>query len=289
MHSNKMPTYALLGATGSTGSSVLRRLLQTASETDSFSVNILVRSRPKLLGMFPGLDQRRSPTVRIFQGESTNPELLDAVLHNASILFMCVGQNGSPMGMTLVQDSAVAVVDALRRQRRHQGSACTVIQLRSASLNPALSVQVPRLVHRLVSFCLFAGYSDLRRACEVWHDASLAGLLQYVLVDPPTLHDADGRRATGHELIIAESQTICLSYADLGVALCEIADRALEFQGKAVGVTATGPVRHTWGVLLGYLAQGGMAHLQYRHGKEKLIVVGIGLVLILGCLYVTIP
>lgn len=286
-----MPTYALIGATGATGSSVLRCLLQTASESDPFSINILVRSRPKLLGMFPGLE-RRSPTVRIFQGESTNPEPLDAVLHNASVLFMCVGQNGSPMGTSLVQDSVIAVVDALRRQRRHRHRhrhPCTVIQLRSASLNPALAVQVPRFVHRLVSFCLFAGYTDLRRACEVLHEASLAGLLQYVLVDPPTLHDADGRTPTGHELIIAEPQTICLSYADLGVALCEIADRAYEFQGQAVGVTATGPVRQSWGVLLGYLAQGGMAHLQYRYGKENLIVVGICVVLMLGCLYVTTP
>lgn len=286
-----MPTYALIGATGATGSSVLRCLLQTASESDPFSINILVRSRPKLLGMFPGLE-RRSPTVRIFQDESTNPEPLDAVLHNASVLFMCVGQNGSPMGTSLVQDSVIAVVDALRRQRRHRHRhrhPCTVIQLRSASLNPALAVQVPRFVHRLVSFCLFAGYTDLRRACEVLHEASLAGLLQYVLVDPPTLHDADGRTPTGHELIIAEPQTICLSYADLGVALCEIADRAYEFQGQAVGVTATGPVRQSWGVLLGYLAQGGMAHLQYRYGKENLIVVGICVVLMLGCLYVTTP
>ncbi|OJI99514.1 hypothetical protein ASPVEDRAFT_26322 [Aspergillus versicolor CBS 583.65] len=288
-----MPTYALLGATGATGSSVLRCLLQTASENknDSFSINILVRSRPKLLAMFSGLDQRRSPTIRIFQGESTNPERLDAVLHNASVLFMCVGQNGSPMGTSLVQDSATAVVDALRRRRRQQPlSSCTVIQLRSASLNPALAAQVPRFVHRLVSFCLFAGYSDLRRACEVLHEASLAGLLQYVLVDPPTLHDADGSKPTGHRLIIGESQVTALSYADLGVALCEIADRAYEFQGQAVGVTATGPVKQTWGVLLGYLAQGGMAHMQYRYGKENLIVVGICLGLILGVLgCVTIP
>ncbi|KAL4865126.1 hypothetical protein BDV12DRAFT_175079 [Aspergillus spectabilis] len=187
------------------------------------------------------------------------------------------------MGTTLVQDTAAAVIEALRRRQRqgHQPCKCTVIQLRSASLNLALAVQVPRFVHQLVSFCLFAGYEDLRRACSLYEAASRDNLLQYVLVDPPTLHGANGTQPTGHQLITTEKQAICLSYADLGVAMCQIANRAPEFHCREVGVTATGPVKQTWGVLAGYLLQGGMEHLDYRYGKENLIVVGCCIALIL--------
>ncbi|KAL4945002.1 hypothetical protein BDV06DRAFT_232178 [Aspergillus oleicola] len=273
-----MSTYALLGATGATGSSVLRHLLQDRPKIER--INVLVRSASKLLRAFPGLDKRRSPIVHIYEGNSTNAKALDACLHNASLLFMCVAQNGSPMGTTLVQDTAAAVIGALRR-RQDQPYKCTVIQLRSASLNPALAVQVPQLVHRLVSFCLFAGYQDLRRACSLYEEAARANVLHFVLVDPPTLHDSQGTQPTGHRLIATEKQAICLSYADLGVALCEIADRAPKFYGRAVGVTATGSVKQTWGVLAGFLMRGGIDHLDYRYGRENLMVLGacIGLML----------
>ncbi|KAL4917423.1 S-adenosyl-L-methionine-dependent methyltransferase [Aspergillus aurantiobrunneus] len=275
-----MSTYTLLGATGATGASVLRHLLQTNRETD---INVLVRSKARLLSAFPGLDQRRSPTVRIFEGDCTNPEALEACLRGAKVVFVCVGQNGSPMGASLVQDSAAAVVEALRRRPPPSSQPCSLIQLRSASLNPVLAAQVPRWAHRLVCFCLFAGYSDLRRACSSYEEASRANLLQYVLVDPPTLHDAQGTQPTGHRLIVDESQSVCLSYADLGVALCEIADRASEFHGRAVGVTATGPVKQTWGVLVGFLLQGGVDHLCYRYGRENLTVIGMCIALVVVC------
>ncbi|KAL6237513.1 hypothetical protein BDW75DRAFT_249000 [Aspergillus navahoensis] len=295
-----MPTYALLGATGATGSSILRHLLHPGSPSD-LTVNVLVRSKSKLLTAFPGLDKLRpaptpTPTIRIFEGNSTNPDVLVAVLQGATHVFMCVAQNGSPMGTTLVQDTAAALIEARRRQRAQPRGKLTVIQLRSASLNPVLAVQVPRFVHRLVSFCLAAGYEDLRRAGVLYEAAAAEGLLQYVLVDPPTLHDAEGTRPTGYRLIdttgIADEekqrQAVCLSYADLGVAMCEIADRADELRGQAVGVTATRSVRQTWRVLAGLLLQGGLGHLHYRYGRGKTVVVGAGTVLLLGCLLYSI-
>ncbi|KAL4987997.1 Averufin oxidase A [Aspergillus falconensis] len=292
-----MPTtYALLGATGATGSSVLRHLLRPDSPSD-LTVNVLVRSKSRLLTAFPGVDKPRpltptpTPTIRIFEGNSTNPDVLAAVVQDARVVFMCVAQNGSPMGTTLVQDTAAALIEARRRQEQPQGK-LTVVQLRSASLNPVLAVQVPRFVHRVVSFCLAAGYEDLRRACVLYEEAATEGVLHYVLVDPPTLHDARGTRTTGYSLIdttgIADKekqrQAICLSYADLGVAMCEIADRADELRGQAVGVTASGPVRQTWRVLAGFLLQGGLGHLDYKYGRENVVVVGACIVLLLGCL-----
>jgi putative NADH-flavin reductase len=293
-----MPSYALLGATGATGSSVLRHLLYSSSSSD-LTVNVLVRSKSKLLAAFPGLDRRSAraptPTIRIFEGDSTNPDVLCAVLQDASLVFMCVAQNGSPMGTTLVQNTAAALIEARRRQAQPRGE-LTVIQLRSASLNPVLAVQVPRFVHRIVCFCLAAGYEDLRRACVLYEAAATEALLQYVLVDPPTLHDAMGTQTTGYRLIDTtdmedkerQKQAICLSYADLGVAMCEIASRANKLRGQAVGVTATGPVRQTWTVLAGFLLQGGLEHLDYRYGRENVVVVAVCILLLLGGLLYSI-
>ncbi|KAL4898961.1 Averufin oxidase A [Aspergillus multicolor] len=289
-----MPTYALLGATGATGSSILRHLLHSEFP-ENLTINILVRHKSKLLSAFPdlALDNPRSPrptpsrTICIHEGTSTNPNILQPVIANASVVFNCVAQNGSPMGTTLVQDTAAALLAATRRQPQPPGrrSPLTVIQLRSASLNPVLAAQVPRFVHRIVSFCLAAGYDDLRRACALYERAAREELLRYVFVDPPTLHDALGTRATGYRLITVEEQAVCLSYADLGVAMCEIADRVDELQGRAIGVTATGPVNQSWGVLAGYLLQGGLGQVSYRYGRGNVLVGGVSTAFLLACLY----
>ncbi|KAE8422576.1 Averufin oxidase A [Aspergillus pseudocaelatus] len=268
-----MVTYALLGATGATGSSILRHLLQKSP--DSLRIQILVRSKAKLLQAFPSLETANNPQVHIIQGTSTDPNALSECLRNASIAFMCVAQNGSTIGTTLCQDSARTIISALQRQQQVEGAnyqPCTIVQLRSASLNPALAAQVPALVHRIVSFCLFANYADIKQACQYYSEAQQQGALEYILVDPPTLHDANGTQTTGYRLISTESQATALSYADLGAAMCEIAHRQNEFRGRAVGVTATGSVHQTWGVLLRHLFEGGSSHLMEKVAKETVVI-----------------
>ena len=252
-----MLTYALLGATGATGSAALRYLL--AEPLQGLNVHILVRSENKLLRAFPELEKITEPSIRIFEGSSTDTAALEPCLRDANVVFMCVGQNESRKGSVLCYDSAASTVETLKTLRKLQGSAYnipTVVLLRSASLNPVLAQQVPKFVHRAVSFCLHYNYADIKRACEVWQAAAGDGILYYVFVDPPTIHDAHGRERTGYKLISSEKQTIALSYADLGAALCEIGMRAAEFRNDAVGVTATGRVRKTWGVLASFLASG---------------------------------
>jgi hypothetical protein len=157
-------------------------------------------------------------------------------------------------------DTATALIDTLKNFRKRQGNgykAPTTLQLRTASLNPALARQVPRFVHKLVSFCLHYNYVDVKRTCSLYESAAREErLLHYVFVDPPTIHDPDGTQRTGYKLIATEKQEIALSYMDLGAACCEIARRGTEFRNQPVGVTATGKVNETWGVLAGYLVSG---------------------------------
>ncbi|RJE16607.1 hypothetical protein PHISCL_11056, partial [Aspergillus sclerotialis] len=71
-----MPTYALLGATGATGSSVLRHLLQT--QLADLDIDVLVRSKSKLLQAFPCLESTAgNPHVNIVQGNCTDDKALD--------------------------------------------------------------------------------------------------------------------------------------------------------------------------------------------------------------------
>lgn len=279
-----MPTYALLGATGSTGSAVLRCLLSEPPQ--DIKLNILVRSKTKLLNAFPKLEKTAAPRTHIVESNSTDLVALETCLSDADVVFMCVGSNESKPGTTLSHDTAAAVISTLRNLRKLRGDGYqipTIIQLRTASLNPALARQAPRVVRRMVSFCLHYNYADIKRACALYESATMEGLLDYIFVDPPTIHDAEGTQRTGYKLISTETQETALSYADLGAAICEIATRGPELRNQPVGVTATGNVKATWGVLAGYLVGGAkyriagmLAEMQLEKSRARRVVLYCG-------------
>ncbi|KAM0813224.1 putative Averufin oxidase A [Seiridium cardinale] len=281
-------TWALFGATGATGSSVLRSLLRAPPA--GIQLNIQVRSKAKLLAAFPVLEKEALAAglpIRIIEGNATDCLVLDDCLEDTEVIIMCIGQNGSHKGTTLYSDAAAAVVSSLKRlryQQRKLGTddyrAPTIVQLRSASLNPALASQVPKIVHKLVSFCLHHSYEDLKRACSLYEAAAVEGgeekrrLLCYIFVDPPTIHHAEGRERTGYKLIATEKQETALSYADLGEAMVEVAQRAEELCGQAVGVSATGQVKETWDVLGGYLLSGAKGRVWNGMSRWQLFLLG---------------
>ena len=279
-----MPTYALLGATGSTGSAVLRCLLSEPPQ--DVNLNILVRSKTKLLNAFPKLEKTAAPRTQIIESNSTDHVALEICLNDADVVFMCVGSNESKPGTTLSHDTASAVIDTLRKLRKLRGDKYkipTIIQLRTASLNPALARQAPRVVRRMVSFCLHYNYADIKRACALYESAAMESLLDYIFVDPPTIHDAEGTQRTGYKLISTETQETALSYADLGAAICEIATRGPELRNQPVGVTATGNVKATWGILAGYLVGGAkyriagmLAEMQQGKSRARKVVLYCG-------------
>lgn len=256
-----MPVYALFGATGSTGSAILRSLI--SHPPANLELNIFVRSKSKLLTAFPDLENTTLFQTTIVVGTPTDTTATRACLQNADVVFACIGSNYSTPGISLITDTASAILSALEFHRNAQGPAYktpTVIQLRSASLNPILKAQIPWIAQKLVFFVFGHIYEDLERACNLFASSADAapGLLEHIWVDPPSIHDPDGLVPTGHELMLDENekQQPDLSYADLGVAFCEVAERRAELKGRAVGVTATGKVNQTMGTLLGYVAAG---------------------------------
>lgn len=252
-----MPTYALLGATGSTGSAIVRCLLAQAPQ--NLTLKVYVRSRSKLLGLFPDLERTTSFKLEIIEGTSTDSAKLQQCLRDADAIFMCIAQNYAKPGTTLIYDAASTIIEALTALRKDQGSSYTtptILQNRTASLNETLTRQFPWIAGLVTNTCLHYCYADIKSGCDLYASTAEAqpGLLDYIFMDAPALHDAEGTTPTGHKLILDEKQGPELSYADFGAAFVEAAERREEFAGKGVGVTATGPVKQTWGTLAGYLS-----------------------------------
>ncbi|KAK0316694.1 hypothetical protein LTR01_000444 [Friedmanniomyces endolithicus] len=254
-----MPTYALLGATGSTGSAVLRYLLEVPP-TD-LTVNIFVRNEDKLLKAFPGLLSTKQPTIEIVLGNPTDQEALLRALENAAVIFQCIATNESKPGVSVAYDTVCAVtgaLDVLHNDQEEKYRAPFVVQVRAAPLNPIFAAQKPWLMSSFIHFALYYTYADTDCACKhlaSMHDKTPA-LLDYAFVDTFAVFDAEGTTRTGHDLTLTGPLPNAISYADVGAGFCEIAQRREEFKGKGVGVRATGKVKATPGANMYYLAMG---------------------------------
>ncbi|MCJ1421633.1 hypothetical protein MMC32_007999 [Xylographa parallela] len=255
-----MATYALLGATGGTGSAILRYLLE--APPPNLHLQIFVRSKSKLLKAFPDLESQAPFRITITEGTPDDPTALQTCLRGATVVFMCIATNQCTPGLSICYDTTAAIIGALRALRQEQQAssyaAPTVLQLRSLNSNPALALKGSAVAHAVLRYCLYYVYSDLDRGCELLAQTAAddPALLDYVFVDPPGLHDVDGTTRTGHELLLTELPKMNLSYADLGAAFCEVAERRTEFRGMAVAVSATGPVTLTTSTLAGFVLTG---------------------------------
>lgn len=257
-----MPTHALLGATGSTGSAILRHLL-THPPSEPLNLKVFIRSKTKLLELFPALSDpsTHSPKlqIQITSAPLTDTAALTSCLRDAEIIYQCIATNDAAPGTRVARDAADAVIGALQTLRE-QNSDCkvpTLLLLRSVSLNPSFRPQTPWLQDAIVHFCLHSVYTDLAAAGERYVTAAAEGLFEYVFVDPGALHDSQGTEGTGFELSVGEAPKRGLvGYADLGAAFVAIAGRKGEFEGKGVGVDGTGTVRTEWGTLAWYNLRG---------------------------------
>lgn len=261
-----MPTYALLGATGSTGSAIVRSLIKDPPK--DLTLNIFIRSKSKLLKTFPDLETATAFKANIIEGVPSDTTALQTCLKDATVIFGCIGTNEPTAGMTLIHDTITSIISALQHRREVEGSAYqtpTVIQLRSSSLNP--NSTLPQFSRSMAWFFFYHIYTDLDKGCNLLISNSSSKdstttspqLLDYIFVDPPSIHDADGTETTGHKLFTdmsKETQEPAISYADLGAAFCEVAQRRKEFAGQGVFVSATGKVRMTWGPLMGFMRKG---------------------------------
>ncbi|KAK3614876.1 hypothetical protein LTR56_026952 [Elasticomyces elasticus] len=197
-----MPLYTLLGATGSTGSAILRCLF--AQPLQQLTLNIFVRNKSKLLKAFPDLESTTAFKVNIIEGTPSHGTAMQECLRDVDMAMVCIATSYSTRDMFICYDTAAAIIDALQVLQKTRGyKPPTITQLHSAPVNRILSAAMPWLARNMASFCFHHVYEDLHRASTLFTSAAAEplGLLHYIFVDPPAIHDPDGTTPTGYALI----------------------------------------------------------------------------------------
>ncbi|GAB7335289.1 hypothetical protein MBLNU13_g07694t1 [Cladosporium sp. NU13] len=218
-----MPTYAILGATGQTGSSILDNLLQSSykSPENKIKINAFVRSKQKLLSMRPAVASH--PNISIYEGPLTDIALLASCIRN-----------------TRAQSRAVlAALEKNENDLSHANTTSTppkLIVLSSASLEPHFIADLPTpflaVMHTAASWM----YADLRLA-ETHLRTHAPSNVELIFIKPGGLvHDAP----VGHRISTTRQQTF-LSFADLGAGMVEAADSPAGTWAEAKGNVSVVP------------------------------------------------
>jgi oxidoreductase AflX len=246
-----MATYAVLGATGATGSAVIDALLRDPSK----QVHAFCRSKQKLTSQRGELSS--DDRIKVFEGHLSDVDVLAACLRDTRAAFLACGVSENLPNTTVAQDQARGVVAALSRLRDEHSDAKLplVVVLSSSNVSPELCRDIPWLARAVLLRGASNIYADLRAA-----EAFLRGCawVRQVYVKPGGLV-VDAPR--GHVLSTERQQTF-LSYADLGGGMVEIADEEDpdRWDGRNVSVVPARPgTRIEWRVPW-FMAQGLLCH-----------------------------
>ncbi|KAK0934442.1 hypothetical protein LTR29_013969 [Friedmanniomyces endolithicus] len=231
-----MPIHAVLGGTGGTGSAILRCLL--SSQIPDLHINVLVRSKSKLLKAIPQLESTSPTLVTIFEAPISNTDAFQACLNGASTIYVCIATNMASRTNEIACTTAAPLLAALNHFRKEQGSEYqppVVLFNRSMALNPDVQFMPSALVKRFTVWVMYGIFDDLLKARAMYAEAEMDGLLTCITVDPPAIMEPNGTEATGYELVVRGKAAPMLYYADFGRAMVEIGQRREEFAGKSVG------------------------------------------------------
>lgn len=238
-----MPSYAILGATGQVGSSILDALLQSSTSTpkEPIQINAFVRSKQKLLSMRPALASH--PSTTIHEGSLTNTPLLASCILNTRAVFLCIAAQDNVPACSIAQEQAHAVLAALehndkKNKANQHATPPKLIVLSSASLEPHLTTDLPALFKPIMNAAASNVYADLRLA-ETHLRSHAPANAELIFIKPGGLvHD----KAVGHKLSTTRQQTF-LSFADLGAGMVEAADSAAGTWNEARGNVSVVPAR----------------------------------------------
>ncbi|KAG7287771.1 hypothetical protein NEMBOFW57_007286 [Staphylotrichum longicolle] len=215
-----MPTYAVLGATGNTGTALIQILLHSPDN----QVHAFCRSKAKLSRLLP--EAVTNPQLRIFEGTIDEVPTLASCIRSTLAVFLVTSTNDNVPGFRVGQDLAANVVLALRENLKLQtlpsttavGTTPKLILLSSATIDAVLSRNTPYLLHRVLLWSASHVYADLReteallRKEETW--------VKTIFIKPGAL-SVDIQR--GHALSLTDESSP-LSYLDLAAGMIEAAN-----------------------------------------------------------------
>lgn len=220
-----MSAYAILGATGQVGGSILSVL----GANPLARIHVLVRSRAKLKKSYPGLSS--SPNIVTYEGTITDIPLLTAYLADTHSIFLTVAVNEIKPGVNISVETAHAVVLAQQslQTKSPQLKIPRQVVLSSASLDDQFWNGVPAFVHKLLYASNAHIYDDLARAQTYLEQQE--NWLDITFVTPGGLsHDVPPRE---YELTLERQQTF-ISFLDLVAGMLQVAEEGERWAGKHV-------------------------------------------------------
>ncbi|KAL4821354.1 hypothetical protein BDW67DRAFT_180058 [Aspergillus spinulosporus] len=226
-------TYAVLGATGNTGTALIQNLL--SSPSPDTHINAYCRNKPKLLHLLPELNDTKN--VTIFEGSITDFSLITACIRNTRAVFLTVTSNDNIPGCRLSQDSVQTVLKALQQIRTAEPSATLpkLVLLSSATLDPHLSRKMPSWFLPIMKTAASNVYADLIKAELMLRENE--SWVTSIFIKPAGL-SVDIQR--GHKLDFDEQESF-ISYLDLAAAMLEAANETDgRYDGRNVSVVNTG-------------------------------------------------
>lgn len=210
---SKPTTIALLGGTGKTGREVLRELLRRKD----VEINVYVRSASKLATIFPNLSSDRQ--VSIYEGPLGDTENMCNCLRAAQTIIFALGENDNIPGVTVIDDGAKVVLEALDtlRQQQQAWSPVRLLLLSSATWNPVAAAKQPSIIHWAIKTAFFYPYQDLRRGTARLMEHP--SLVKVVEVQPNGLIED---QPSGH-YFSPDHASLSVTYSDLGAAFVDLA------------------------------------------------------------------
>ncbi|KAK4701182.1 hypothetical protein P7C70_g5059, partial [Phenoliferia sp. Uapishka_3] len=220
-----MPTYAILGATGQTGSELVKLLLPTSAH-----LNVYARNAARLEEKHPGLSAASNVTT--FIGDLSNTVLLASCLADADVVLSTVAQNQNEPGCSIAQRTAQAIIEALEGR---QDKCPTVVFLASFSVDPN-NVKNQAFGARCLHNVLHHVYTDLEKSIVLLQSHPWIPL---VVAAPGGLvhHDSTYTVELTSDTALASPLT---GYADLARGMIDMGDAGYKWKGEYVGMILNG-------------------------------------------------
>ncbi|KAI4718728.1 hypothetical protein E4T48_05002 [Aureobasidium sp. EXF-10727] len=221
-----MPTYAVLGATGNTGQSLLKVLTQNPAN----KIHAYCRSASKLQTLQPEIVANSN--VKVFEGNLNDTKIIADCIKDTHAVFLAVAVSGNVPGNTIAQDTARVVIAASRSLRT--SSAATklpkLVVLSAVPTEPAFAKEMPALALALLFRAESNIYNDLIAAEALLRKEQ--DWLSVTFVKPGAL-SVDTQK--GHKITMQAAKGV-ISFMDLAAAMVEVADSGDAYDWKAVSV-----------------------------------------------------
>lgn len=238
-----MPTIAVLGATGQTGSEIVRQLLPT-----QHTIHIYARNPKTLYAKLPELyeashtDESAKSTspsararVKVFIGDLDDTANMRDCLASADIILSTIASNQNEPGCSIATRAAHSIVSAIRAGPK-RSTPPRLVLLSSMSLNPGhIAREGSTWGYRFLYFALHHVYDDVKRAIAYLESQDC---LILTLAEPGGLiHHA----ATGVELIVegTDMGSDLVPYEDLADAMIQMGIQE-GCGGKHIGIRVKG-------------------------------------------------